>query len=107
MRRAVLSLLAALLAVLLAPGPALAAEVRGGDVVVVGPGETIDDDLYAAGQSITIRGQVHGSVFAAGSSVTVAGVVPGDLFAAASTVDVPGTVAGSVHAAGGNVALGG
>jgi cytoskeletal protein CcmA (bactofilin family) len=108
MRRVFLSLLAVVLAVLLAPGPALAAEIRGGDaVVVVGPGETIEDDLYVAGQSVTIQGQVKGSVFAAGSSVTVTGVVTGDLFAAANTVDVPGVVAGSVRAAGGNVALGG
>jgi hypothetical protein len=107
MRRVLLSLLAVALIVLLAPGPALAAEIRGGDAVVVGPAETIDDDLYAAGQSVTIQGQVKGSVFAAGSSVTVTGVVTGDLFAAGNMVSVPGVVAGSVRAAGGTVALGG
>src|SRR6266540_6669200 len=43
--------------------PALAAEVRQGDSVVVGPNETINDDLYAFGSTVTILGTVNGDVF--------------------------------------------
>jgi cytoskeletal protein CcmA (bactofilin family) len=95
------------LAALLVPATALAADFRPDDTVVVGSNETIDDDLYAVGQSITIQGTVNGSVFAAGNTVTVTGVVNGDLFAAGATVVVPGQVRGSVRAAASTVSLAG
>ncbi len=89
----------------LLPGQALAAEVRPGESVVVGPAETIDDDLYAFGRTVTILGTVNGSVFAAGEAVTVAGPVSGDVSAAGNTVSVTGQVKGSLRAAGGTVTL--
>ena len=69
--------IAAATALLLGAAPADAAEVRQGDVVLVASGETIHDDLYAFGQTVTVRGAVEGAVFAAGSNVVLGGWSPG------------------------------
>jgi cytoskeletal protein CcmA (bactofilin family) len=89
--------------ILLTPTAVQAAEVRHGDAVVVAPGETIDDDLYAFGQTVTIQGTVNGDVIAAGQSINLAGLVNGDVMAAGSTVVVNGPVAGTARLAGQSV----
>ena len=88
------------LVVLGVPSAALAAEVRNGSAAVVAPGETLDDDLFATGQTVTVAGRVTGDVYATGQTVVVTGTVDGDLFAAAQQVVVDGTVSGNVRAAG-------
>src|ERR1051326_2200236 len=97
--------LAALMLVLAQPPAAMAAETRGGNEITVGPNETIDDDLYAFGQNVTILGTVTGSFIAGGNTVTVSGDVGGDLMAAGSTVLVNGPIHGSVRAAGQSVEI--
>jgi cytoskeletal protein CcmA (bactofilin family) len=87
------------IALLQAPS-AMAAETRGGNEIVIGRSETIDDDLYALGQNVTILGTVAGSVIAGGNTVTISGEVDGDVMAAGGTVIVDGPVRGSVRAAG-------
>ena len=67
--------------VLAAPSAALAAEVRNGTAAVVAPGETVNDDLFTTGQTVTIAGRVVGDVYAAGGTVVVTGTVDGDLIA--------------------------
>jgi cytoskeletal protein CcmA (bactofilin family) len=96
-------LLAILLA--LAPQPALAADIRGNDFVVIDAGTVIEDDLYVFGNTVDIRGTVNGDVIAGASTVTVSGTVTGDLIAAAGTILVPGHVQGSIRATGGNLSI--
>lgn len=84
----------------LAPRTAYGAELRQGDAVVVAPGETIDDDLYAVGQSVTIQGIVNGDVLVAGQTVTISGSVAGDVMAAGGSVVLSGPVAGTARLAG-------
>jgi cytoskeletal protein CcmA (bactofilin family) len=104
------SLLVALLlasqATLFTPRTAQAAEIRHGDSVVVAPGETIDDDLYAFGQTVSIQGTVNGDVITAGQSISVAGHVNGDLMAAGSTIVVNGPVTGAARLAGQSIEIG-
>src|SRR5437762_390081 len=50
------------------PLQAAAADLRQGPRVTVGTGQTINDDIYAAGGTISIDGHVNGSVIAAGGS---------------------------------------
>ncbi len=88
-----------------AAAPAFAAEIRQGDSVVVGANETIDDDLYAFGSTVTILGTVNGDVFTAGSNITMNGTVNGDVFSAGGTTTIGGQVRQSVRAAGGTVML--
>jgi cytoskeletal protein CcmA (bactofilin family) len=92
---------------LAAPQAALAAEVRNGAAAVVAPGETIDDDLFAAGQTVTIAGTVTGDVFATGQTVVVTGMIGGDLIAAAQQVVIDGVVNGDVRAGGAVVTVNG
>lgn len=98
--------LVALLAVLLTPAMAGAAEFRGGqDLTTVPAAQTVPDDLYIAGQTVTISGTINGDLVAAGSNVTVDGTVTGNVWAAGSTVTVTGTVGHSVRVAGGTVTI--
>jgi cytoskeletal protein CcmA (bactofilin family) len=85
--------------------PAFAAELRQGDTIVVGADETVNDDLYAFGSTVTILGTVNGDVFAAGNNVTVSGTVTGDLFTAGNTMTISGRVGQSVRAGGGTLML--
>jgi cytoskeletal protein CcmA (bactofilin family) len=99
--------LVALVALAGTASPAQALEFREGDTITVPAGTTIDDDLFAAGKSITIAGQVNGEVFAFGQSVLVTGTVQRDLIAAGQQVAVDGTVGGDLRAAGQQVTVNG
>ena len=92
---------------LLVPAVTRAATGRAGDIVNVDRGQLVKDDLYAAGENVTIAGTVEGDVIAAGSDVNVTGKVTGDVWAAGGTVRVTGTVGGSVRAVGADVAVSG
>jgi len=85
------------------PGQVAAAELLAGSSVVIGTSEQLNDDLYAAGNTVEIGGEVTRDVFAAGSTVTVSGRVGGDVTAAAGTIRVTGPVACSGRVAGGEI----
>jgi len=95
-----------LLAGLVAVSPVWAVEGRGGDQVVVGPDEVIDDDLYVAGGTVTIDGTVKGDVVAVGGQITINGTVEGDLIAAGQAVVIEGTVGDDARIAGQVLMLG-
>ena len=80
--------------------PAYAFDGRGGDKVIIGSGQVINDDLYAGANEFVLDGTVNGDTVAFGQIVTVNGTINGDLITAAQTVVVNGTVKGSVRMAG-------
>src|SRR5437667_10478317 len=82
-----------------------AADLRQGPNVTLGPGQTLNDDIYAACGTISIECNVNGSVVAAGGIITVSGTVSRDVMIAGGTVNVSGKVAGSIRVAGGNLTL--
>jgi cytoskeletal protein CcmA (bactofilin family) len=86
--------------------PALAFDGRGGDNIVIGKDEVINDDLYVGAQNFTLDGTVKGDVVAAGAVITINGTVEGDLIAAGQAVIVNGTVADDVRIAGGALLVG-
>ena len=92
---------------LLWPAVASAVEVRTEPHVVVGPGEIVDDDLVAAGQSVVIDGTVTGDLIAAGDIVNVAGEVRGSAMLAGRVVNFRGVTDGSLRAAGDTVNVSG
>jgi hypothetical protein len=98
-------LLLAPMLLLASAAPALAAEVRQSDNVVVGAGETVHDDLYAFGSTVTILGTVDGDVYAAGNTVTIGGTVTGGVYAGGSTLNVSADIRRSLHAGGGTVSV--
>jgi cytoskeletal protein CcmA (bactofilin family) len=88
---------ASLLVVVLAlPSIGHALERRTGDLITVAAGETIEDTLFAAGQTIEIDGNVNGDLLAFGRTVTVRGNVAGNIFTGGQDVTVEGTVGGSI-----------
>ncbi|HVQ43980.1 MAG TPA: hypothetical protein VMT30_03365 [Candidatus Saccharimonadia bacterium] len=87
------------LALVLAPAVALAAATTTGNVVLA-KGDNRTGTYYAAGQTVTVDGNVAGDVVCAGQTVVINGTVGGDVLCAGQTVTVNGAVAGSVRSAG-------
>ncbi|MFQ5410129.1 MAG: polymer-forming cytoskeletal protein [Anaerolineales bacterium] len=86
--------------------PALAADIREGDTIVIAAGEVIDDDLFAAGNRVEVNGTVKGDLFAVGQTVIINGRVEGSLFIAGQTLAVDGPVEGSLYAGGYSLEIG-
>jgi cytoskeletal protein CcmA (bactofilin family) len=89
----------------LAPGPALAADLRQGSAITVPPGQTVRDDLYVGAGTVDVSGTVDGSLLATGGTITMSGTITRDLMVAGGTVTVSGPVRGSIRVAGGNVTV--
>ena len=89
------------------PLQAAAADLRQGSDVTIGPGETVNDDIYAGAGTISINGTVNGSVIAGGGTITVSGTITRDLILGGGTINVTGHVGGSIIAAGGNITVNG
>jgi cytoskeletal protein CcmA (bactofilin family) len=106
-RRGMCAVVSATALLLALAGPAAAGDYRTGDAVTIGAGETVSDDLYVAGQTVTIEGTVDGDVTVAAGTVAVRGQVNGSLNVGGGTVDVPGSVQGALRAMGGTVRIGG
>jgi hypothetical protein len=81
-----------LFAVFVAVPPVWAFDARTGEQMTIGADQVVDDDLYAAGQTIIIDGTVNGDVVVAGQIIVINGVINGGLNAAGQTVIVNGTV---------------
>ena len=82
-------------------GTALAAETSSSDIVIVPEGDTIKDDLYAAGLRVLVEGVVDGDLVAfAAEEVVISGEVTGNVTAIAPKVTVTGTVADSLRVTG-------
>ena len=86
--------------------PVRAAHYRGGQSLVIGADEVVDDDLYVGGETVTIDGTVRGDVIATGRQITINGTVEGDLIAAGQAVVVNGQVGDDIRMAGMALKLG-
>jgi cytoskeletal protein CcmA (bactofilin family) len=91
------SLLLGSLCAFVAVRPLYATDFRGGDTIIVGENEVIDDDLFISGDVVTINGTVKGNLFATGTTVTINGHVEGSLFGAGRTIILNSPVDGSVY----------
>ncbi|MBW3666142.1 MAG: hypothetical protein KY394_00965 [Actinobacteria bacterium] len=91
-----------------AAAPAMAAETTSSEIVIVRPGDVVQDDLYAAAVRVIVEGEIDGDlvVFAA-EDVVVTGTVTGSVTAIAPTVQVDGTVGESIRAVGSDIRIGG
>ncbi len=95
----VLLFLAAFIFLWSVPMTAKAFSVESRDNIYVGKNETIEGNLYAVGQSITIDGTVNGDVIGAAQTITVNGAVNGDIIGAAQALNFNGDVKGNIRAA--------
>ena len=94
-----------LLAAVVAPAPASAAEFRKNDTVTVGKEETVKTDLYAMGDRIRIEGTVDGDLFSFGTTVEVSGHVTGDVICFCQNLRISGQVDGNLRAMSNNITL--
>jgi cytoskeletal protein CcmA (bactofilin family) len=97
--------LAVLLLGALLPAGALAATVRQGETVTIGPDEVIGEDLYVFGRTIQIQGTVRGDLITASGRVEITGSVEGDVLSMAGDIRVSGLVGGSIRAAAGVIVV--
>lgn len=89
------------------PAAALAAEANQVQNVVLNKGEHWTGNYYAAGQTVTIDGDVDGDVLCAGQTIVINGSVGGDVLCAGQTLTVNGKVGGSVRTLGQAVSING
>lgn len=87
---------------------AAAARLTQSDLILVRADDVVAEDLYAAGNRITIEGRIEGDLVAAAfDDVLISGEVTGDVMVVAGRVTVTGTVGGSVRVAAWRVQVGG
>ena len=94
--------------ILVGTSPALAAETAASEIVIIPEGDTIPDDLYAAGSRVVVEGTIEGDLIAfAAEEVVISGQVTGSVVAVAPTVTVGGEVGGSVRFTANRLAISG
>ena len=78
-----------------------------GNIITLTRDKTIDEDYFAAGNTVVLSGTVNGDVYVAGGNVLINGVINGDVLSAGGTVTVSGKVSGNVRVAGGQIIISG
>lgn len=107
-RPATLALVALVLASTVIGALPASAERTQSDFVLIREGETVAEDLYAAGDVILIAGLIEGDLVAtAFTEVRITGEVRGSVFVLASKVVIDGAVGGSVRAVAGSIEVNG
>ncbi len=94
-----------ILAALTVPAFALSAEIRTGDTALHPKNETLTDDLYLLGGSITSSGIVRGDVTAFGGNILINGAVSGDVAAGGGTITILSDIGDDVRVGGGTVTI--
>lgn len=64
---------------------------------MIASGETIDDTLLAAGESVLVQGTVNGDLIALGREVRIEGTVTGSVMCAGKRLEVAGSVRGDLY----------
>jgi cytoskeletal protein CcmA (bactofilin family) len=95
-----------LLSILWLTPTAWAVEFKGGEEVIVGPDEVIEDDLYVGAGTIRIEGTIKGDLIAGGNEIIVNGTVEGDFWGVAGYITINGDVKDDARIAGGTLTLG-
>ncbi len=103
MKKILLFISVFMLCVLSFSSPVFAFTTKGGEDLSIS--ESIEDDVYAFGNTVTLTGNVDGDLVAAGSQINILGNVEGDLLAAGSTITVNGEIGDTVRIAGGVITI--
>ncbi len=67
--------------------------------------DVVNSSVYAAGSTVTLRGEINGDVFCAGQSIDIDAVVHGDIICAGQDVTIDGEVDGDIRVAGQDVSI--
>lgn len=77
---------------------------QGGDMMV--PAEkSINDDYFAMGETVTVKGRITGDMFATGNNIATEGNIEGDIIALGRQIDAGGSVGGNVRTGGQAVSI--
>jgi hypothetical protein len=77
------------------------------DSYVLPAGETIDNDLIVAADTVRIEGTLNGDLIVAARLVEVSGAIRGDLLAFARQIEVTGEISGNVRTGSGSLDIDG
>ncbi len=68
--------------------------------------EVYNANLYRAGTTLDIAGEVNGDVYLAGQSINISGHIMGDVIAAGEVIKISGIVDGNIRVAGRDITIG-
>jgi len=91
--------------VLLIPAATSAMVLKAGQTYALPKNETLNENLYAAGGTITFLGKSAKDVWLAGGTILVSGDVIQDLTISGGNIDISNKVGDDLRAAGGNVTI--
>ncbi len=94
-----------LLIALCVPSFVIAAEMRTGDEAVFQKDETINEDLYLLGGSISSNGSLRGDLITFGGNILINGPILGDITAGGGTISILTDVSDDIRASGGTVVI--
>jgi len=97
--------IALLLLIATSPVVSTAASFRSGQQVSLSTTESINENLYVAGGTITSAGAVVGDLLVAGGTIIVSGPVSADLAAAGGSMTLTAPVGGDARIVGGTIVL--
>lgn len=75
------------------------------ETVIVSEDFIIDEDYFAAGETVTIYGTINADAYLVGETIFIDGTVNGDVLAAGGTIMIRGTVSDNVRVIGGTVTV--
>ena len=101
----VLILCAALLLINGVPSSAEAADILTGPSVTIGADEIIDDDVYASGGIVVVKGTINGDLVAGAGNITVDGNINGDVIAGGGNIIITGPVSDDIRVGGGQITI--
>jgi cytoskeletal protein CcmA (bactofilin family) len=87
------------------PFVSLAAEFRTGDSPMYEKSETVNDDLYLLGGSVTSSGDLRGDLITFGGNILINGTVLGDIAAGGGNISILSQIHDDVRVAGGTVII--
>lgn len=88
-------------------GAVKAFDTKTGDSVYVPKDEIISGNLYVAGDTITVDGDIAGDLIAIAQTININGNIEGDIIAATQNITINGRVNGNVRAIGSIITING
>ncbi len=101
-----LSFVCVLVLALALAGPAAAFDGRSQEIITIGEGEVVNDDLILFGNEIVVNGTVNGDLLAFANNVTVNGTINGSVLLVARVATLNAPVSGSLYGGAATLALG-
>ena len=95
-----------LVILILAILPVWGNQFQAGQTITIGSELVREDDIYLAGETITIDGTIRGDVVVAGRRIAINGTVEGDVIAAGQTISIKGKVGDDLRLAAGVLQIG-